>query len=186
MKKIITLGALTLILGWANAQKKNTPKEPNIPTSYEEVMKSNDSKVVATFIKNNPNHPQTNELKSKLINMISPAPEARFASTRTERTEKYNNTKSSNNKKTAELLTDLLNHDPSSKNAVLMVENKSKCNFTLKFNGPHSYHLEVPAKGKNIIHIVKGTYTLSTNVCNAKYNTIKEIRSNISLALNDR
>ena len=186
MKKIITLGTLTLILGWTNAQKKNTQKEPNYPTTYDEVMKSNDTKAVAAFIKNNPNHPQTNELKIKLINMISPASETKFASAKTERIERHNNTKSSNSKKTAELLNDLLNHDPSSKNAVLMVENKSKCNFTLKFNGPQSYHLEVPAKGKNIIHIAKGTYTLSTNVCNAKYNTIKEIRSNISLALNDR
>ncbi|MBS1549566.1 MAG: hypothetical protein JSS94_06860 [Bacteroidetes bacterium] len=161
------------------AQKKNA----TILITYEEVMKSNDTKAIAGFIKTNPNHPNIAEIKSKLIGLIAPNPEPRFAERNMEK--KYNSS-NEKNKKTAELLSNLLNEDKNAKEAVLLIENKSKCAFTLRFNGNKIYSIDVPARGKNHIQIPKGTYALSANVCNAKYSTIKTISSNLSLALNDK
>lgn len=168
-------------------------KKKNIPTAtsytYEEAVSSNDTKTIAGFIKNNPNHPNLGVLKSKLIGLISQNTSTSTSSESPKVKTVHNENvvfKSEKNGKTVSMLNNLFNPDPSSKSAVLLVENKSKCSFVLKFSGNKNYKLEVPARGKNFIEVSKGTYTLTTNVCNAIYSSTKTIQNNISLALNDR
>jgi hypothetical protein len=40
-------------------------------TTFDKISKSDDSKVVTAFIKDNPNHPRIGELKQKLVSMAS-------------------------------------------------------------------------------------------------------------------
>ena len=187
MKKIIILGVFFSLSSFSFGQnKQKTVFIKNY--TYEEVVKSNDSKTIATFLKNNPEHPKSQELKMKLINMINPEAVSNKNYSSLERKEKTSNAinySGSKNSKTASLLTTLLNEDPNSNSAVLIIENKSKCGFFLKIVGMKNYSLEVPAKGKNYIEILKGSYTLSANLCDSKYLETKNIRKNTSLALNN-
>jgi hypothetical protein len=188
MKKIIVLGIFCSFSALYFGQNKQ--KEEFIKNyTYEEIVKSNDSKTIATFLKNNPGHPKSQELKLKLINIINPEAVSDKSYSSLEKKEKTSNTinnSGSKNSKTASILNTLLNEDANGKNAVLLVENKSKCNFTLKFNGLKNYNLDVPARGKNYIEVTKGTYALTANICDAKYTATKNIKNNLSLELNDK
>ena len=182
MKNTLTLGLICLLPFNIFAQKKIT-KPTEVVLTYEEVIKSNDSKTIAGFIKNNPNHPNTNILKGKLFALITPIPDSKtYDSSPTKEATRA----SGKNSKTAELLNHLLNEDKNSKEAVLVIENKSNCNFTIKFIGKNNYTLDVMARGKNYLQISKGTYTLSTNICNTKYVTTKDISTNLSMAFSDK
>ena len=164
-----------------------------------QVEKSTDAQVIANFIKFNPTHPKTPEFKRKLFSVMNndktPAKKAAVAkptikpiSTSSLKTEikkdVAKNGPSEKNKRTAELLTHLFNSDPSSKNAYVQIVNKSKCNLIVKISGRKYYNLDVPANNQNFILVDKGTYSVSTSVCDAKYSSTKNINKDIVLTLN--
>ena len=164
-----------------------------------EVEKSTDPKVIANFVKYNPDHPKTPEFKRKLlasINNNKPAtakaavakPEVKPISTAKLKTDiKKDVAKDGVNdkqKRAAELLNHLFNTDPSSKEAYVQIVNKSKCNLIVKFSGRKFYNLDVPANNQNYILVNKGNYTLTTNVCDAKYSSVKNIGKDIVVTLN--
>lgn len=164
-----------------------------------QVEKSTDPKVIANFIKYNPDHPKTPEFKRKLfatINNDKPAaakaavakPEVKPISTAKLKTDiKKDVAKDGVNdkqKRAAELLNHLFNTDPSSKEAYVQIVNKSKCNLIVKFSGRKFYNLDVPANNQNYILVDKGNYTLTTNVCDAKYSSVKNIGKDIVVTLN--
>jgi len=166
-----------------------------------QVEKSTDAQVIANFIKFNPTHPKTPEFKRKLFSVINndktPAKKAAVAkpsikpiSTSTLKTEikkdVAKNGPSEKNKRTAELLTHLFNSDPSSKNAYVQIVNKSKCNLIVKISGRKYYNLDVPANNQNFILVDKGTYSVTTSVCDAKYSSTKNINKDIVLTLNSQ
>ena len=165
-----------------------------------QVEKSTDPQVIANFIKYNPNHPKTPEFKRKLIAAINnnktPAKQAAVAkpTVATITTGKLNTVikkdvaktggVSEKNKKTAELLTHLFNSDSSSRNAYIQIVNKSKCNLIVKISGKKYYNLDVPANNQNYILVDKGSYNVTTSVCDAKYSSVKNINKDIVLTLN--
>lgn len=163
-----------------------------------QVEKSDDARVIANFIKHNPNHPKTPEFKRKLFAVINnkktPAQQAAVAKPKVAPLSKQklkndvrkdiakdgvNNT----NRKTVDLLNHLFNNDPNRRQAYIQIENLSKCNMIVKISGKKFYNLNVPAQNKNFILVDKGSYTLSTNVCDAKYSSKKNVTQDIVVTL---
>ncbi|SDQ85369.1 hypothetical protein SAMN05421664_2849 [Chryseobacterium soldanellicola] len=89
-------------------------------------------------------------------------------------------------KRTAALLTHMLNNDPSDKDAYINIKNRSKCNLIVKISGKKYYNLDVPANGENYLMVDKGEYVLTTMVCDAKYSSLKKINKDIEIELNLR
>lgn len=85
--------------------------------------------------------------------------------------------------KTVQLLNALFDQDISSKEAILLVQNKSDCNMILRLEGKTFYNLAIPTQSENSLVLPKGEYKLSSNVCDVKYNTTKKIIKNILVTL---
>jgi len=90
-------------------------------------------------------------------------------------------------KVTAEVLTYLLNEteydDPKT---AAVIENNSNCNIILRLveiQGNRIYNLPIPKNSKNQFIIYKGSYTLKSNVCDAKYYSQKLISTPLLLKL---
>ena len=184
MKKIYYL--LFFIFSVLSSAQKYTP---------EQVEKTDDPKVVANFIKYNPNHEKTPEFKRKLFAMINGDKSAiakpkvepinkKEMATAVRKDVKQTGTVSEKNKKTAEILTHLFNNDPNKKEAYIYIKNLSKCNLIVKISGKKFYNLTVPAKNDNYILLDKGTYTLTTSVCDAKYSSVKNVNKDLEITLN--
>ena len=160
----------------------------------EQVEKSTDPKVFAGFIKANPNHPKTPEFKRKPYAMVmgdKPAvakPEVKKLEPAVLKKEVKKDVKTgnvdANTKKTVDLLNHLFNSDPNSRQAYIQIENKSKCNLIVKISGKKFYNLDVPARNKNFILVDKGSYTLTTSVCDAKYSSVKNVNKDLAIILN--
>lgn len=157
----------------------------------QQVERSNDTKVIAAFIKDNPNHPRIGEFKRRLYSLISssstpPSPkEASKTSMNKTKAQGYKTEISNGNQKTAKLLTHLFSNDPHRKEAYIHIKNKSKCNLLVKIDGKKRYNLSVPANKDNYVLVEKGKYTLSTSVCDAKYSEIKTISKDTEISLSN-
>lgn len=88
-------------------------------------------------------------------------------------------------KKTVKLLNQLFNNDVSNKEAILLLQNNSDCNMIVRIQGADYYNLAVPAHGENSVVIKKGDYQLSSNVCDARYSSTKNIAKNMLVILNN-
>lgn len=168
----------------------------------QQAEKSNDVKVVAAFIKQNPNHPRVPEFKRKLAaimnNDASPSQKEKIAkpvvkplNTETLKTEVKSGSSGSKSsagsdqsKKTVDLLNHLFNNDPNRKDAYIQIINKSKCNLIVKISGKKFYNLTVPANNQNFILVDKGSYNLSSSICDASYSSSKNINQDITITLN--
>lgn len=92
--------------------------------------------------------------------------------------------KSDHNSRTVTLLNELFSkNSPDSPDAIIMIRNQSECDMVLKIEGKKSYNLAIPSKGETSIVVNKGEYTISSNLCDAIYNSKKHINANILLAL---
>lgn len=164
-----------------------------------QVENSTDPQVIANFIKYNPNHPKTPEFKRKLVAVINNnKPASQKSASAKPSVQPISTSKLKNdikkdvakdgvndkNKRTAELLTHLFNTDPNSKVAYIQIVNRSKCNLIVKISGKRFYNLDVPAKNQNFIMVDKGTYNLTTMVCDAKYTSTKNVKQDIVVTLN--
>ncbi len=170
--------------------------------SLEQAEKSNDLTVVSAFIKQNPDHPRVPEFKRKLVAIMNndktptqkksvAKPEVKPINKEEMKSEVKKSTASnsksstsSQNQKTADMLTHMFNNDPNSKEAYVQIVNKSKCNLIVKISGKKFYNLTVPANNQNFILVDKGSYTLTSSICDAKYSSSKKISQDISITLN--
>lgn len=167
--------------------------------TVDQVEKSTDMQVIANFIKFNPGHPRTPEFKRKLFAVMNndktPAQQAKVAkptiapvnTTALKNEVKRDVAKNGSNtshKATADLLNHLFNNDPSSKTAYVQIKNKSKCNLIVKLSGKKFYNLNIPANNENFIMVEKGSYSITTMVCDAKYSSTKNIGKDIVITLN--
>lgn len=88
---------------------------------------------------------------------------------------------------TAEVLTYLLNDDDSNDpKTAAVIDNNSNCNIILRLveiKGNRIYNLPIPKNSKNQFVIYKGSYTMKTNVCAAKYYSQKQISAPLILKL---
>ena len=91
------------------------------------------------------------------------------------------------NKKTAEVLTYLLNDtDPADPYTVAVIDNLSGCNIIVRLvavKGNEIYNLPVAKNSKNHFKIAKGSYTMRSNVCESKYYSQKLINEPLILKL---
>ena len=155
-----------------------------------QVEKSDDPKIIAAFLKDNPNHPRSNEFKIKMVSLIrkdyniedsSPSNTA----SKYEKTPRYNKSSvSDKNKQTAKVLSGMFDNDPNKKEALVQIINQSKCNLTVKFAGEDFYQLEVKARNQNAILVKNGNYNVSSSICDATYSSAKKINNDISISLN--
>lgn len=177
---------LFLILGvFTFAQTKYTA---------EQVEKSTDPKVIANFIKYNPDHPKTPLFKQKLYSLIidgdskAAKPAVVPLSTEKLKTEVKKDVKTgktdASTQKTVDLLNHLFSNDPNRREAYVVIKNLSKCNMIVKITGKKFYNLDVKARDQSYILVDKGNYTLTTTICDAKYSSVKNINKDISITLN--
>ena len=89
----------------------------------------------------------------------------------------------------AEVLTYLLNDsDPQEKGTAAVIENTSSCNIILRLVGIQNnqiYNLPISRNNKNQFVILKGNYTLKSNICGAKYYSQKNILEPLILKLSN-
>lgn len=89
----------------------------------------------------------------------------------------------------AEVLTYLLNDsDPQEKGTAAVIENTSSCNIILRLVGIQNnqiYNLPISRNSKNQFVILKGNYTLKSNICGAKYYSQKNIVEPLILKLSN-
>ena len=188
MKKILlVLAMFSCVLAFC--QKKYT---------VEQAEKSNDPQVIAAFVKDNPTHPKVPLLKRRLVTIMNNGiPNSSAAKPRVKPLNKEklaNSVKrdvadgtNDRNKKTADLLTHIFDNDPNRKDVYINILNRSKCNLILKISGGKKfYNLNVPANNSNFILIPKGSYTLTTMVCDAKYTSVKKFEKDTEISLNSK
>lgn len=88
-------------------------------------------------------------------------------------------------RQTVNLLNSLFDNDPNSKEAIVMVENKSTCDIIVRLEGPGNtkYRLAVPSNKENSIVVQKGSYLFTSLVCGAQYASQKTVQKAIMVAL---
>lgn len=87
--------------------------------------------------------------------------------------------------KTVKLLNAMFNEDISSKKVILLLRNNSDCNMIVRIQGKNFYNLAVPAKNENFMVINKGSYILTSNVCDIIYSSKKEISKSLFLTISN-
>lgn len=90
-------------------------------------------------------------------------------------------------RKTVGLLNKLFDNDPSSKEVIVMIENKSDCDMIMRIEGVGytKFRLAIPAHNENSIVIPKGSYLFSSLVCGAQYSSQKSVQKNIIVSLSN-
>jgi hypothetical protein len=159
----------------------------------DKAMLSKDPNVIAEFIKKYPNNKNTPFLQRKLNSMTGSGNAAAKPSIQPLNTDKLEKQVEKSEakgepdakaKRTAEVLTHLFNNDPNKKDAYVLIRNKSECNLIVKFEGKKFYNLDVPKMGENYILVQKGTYRITTMICNAQYASVKNITQDLEINLN--
>lgn len=171
--------------------------------SVEQIESSSNPHMIADFIKNNPDHPKITILKEKLsritndlggkfseskaiVYTVSPMPK----NTYTPFIKSPNIIKPADNKvngeKTADLLNHLFDNNPNKKKASITIVNNSPCDIVVYFSGAKNYTLDVGKNTKNFILVDKGSYSITSDVCNAKYSARTLINKDMSTTLNYR
>ena len=159
----------------------------------DKAMLSKDPKVIADFIKKYPHNKNSAFLQRKLNSMTGSGNAAAKPSIQPLNAEKLEKQVEKSEakgepdakaKRTAEVLTHLFNNDPNKKDAYVLIRNKSECNLIVKFEGKKFYNLDVPKMGENYILVQKGTYRITTMICNAQYASVKNVTQDIEINLN--
>lgn len=171
MKKLILI-LLCFNVNLMLAQSKYT---------LEQAQNSNDPKVVANFIVNNPNHPKTNMLKQKLAHMMM---NNKSTATNSVRGKNDYRVMTSDNQQTAKILTHILNSNEHSKEAYISVKNQSRCPIVVNFEGKRNYKINVASNSTGRLLVDKGHYTISSKVCKAQYKSQRTINKDWELTLN--
>jgi hypothetical protein len=87
--------------------------------------------------------------------------------------------------KTVQLLNTLFNEDITNNQVIILLKNNSDCNLILRINGVKSYDLAVLAREEGTIVVEKGSYELTSNVCDAKYNSSKNLMKSNMIVINN-
>ena len=165
--------------------------------SVFEAKKTKDRAVVEKFIRDNPKHPAVPELQRRLPSLsygsgssaIAKPTITQMTENKIEKTSKVGTAAakgqpSEQAKNTAAVLTSLFSNDPNKKEAIVQFVNKSKCILVIKISGKKFYNLTVPANGQNYILVDKGSYNVTTSICDAVYNQNKALTKDVIITLN--
>lgn len=199
-KKFLTILFFTFLLpGFIYTQK-----------SSKDILKSTNIKEIEEYLKNaHPDDPKRSVLKPKLIALknaawtkgartakpmearpiISDIPKSVMRNPNSNDAEEFKRllveSSSEHKEKTVKLLNAMFNEDINRKEAILLFRNNSDCNIVLRVEGKDYYNLAVPAHGENFVVINKGSYTLSSNVCDMKYTSLKDIKKSIFVTIDN-
>lgn len=201
MKKVMLIISTGILVCCSSVQEQN--KSQNI-------LESKNISEIEDFLKiAHPDDPKRNVLKSKIIALknsewtkgkkdakpmearpvISEISTTLMKNSNAQETEEFKrliaSTPAEHKEKTVKLLNAMFNEDISSKEVILLFKNNSDCNIVLRIQGKDFYNLAVPAKGENSIVINKGSYTLTSHVCDVLYSSQKEIKKSIFLTINN-
>lgn len=165
--------------------------------SKEELTKamlSNSQVEIFDFIQKYPNNPNVPFLKKKMEmvkgNGASVAKPSVEPLNREKLEKQIDRLKEKNElagkaKRTENVLNHLFSNDTNKKEAYVLIRNKSNCNLVVKFEGNKNYYnLDVPKMGENYILVPKGSYKLTTMICNAQYSSVKNIVEDVQIDLN--
>lgn len=88
---------------------------------------------------------------------------------------------------TVKILNSLFDNDPNSKDAIVMIENKSDCNMIMRIEGVGNikYRLAIPSNADNTIVVAKGDYLFSSLVCGAQYSSQKTVQKAVIVSLGE-
>ncbi|WP_288461668.1 DUF6759 domain-containing protein [uncultured Chryseobacterium sp.] len=201
MKKVMLIISTGILVCCSSVQEQN--KSQNI-------LESKNISEIEDFLKTaHPDDPKRNVLKSKIIALknsewtkgkkdakpmearpvISEISTTLMKNSNAQETEEFKrliaSTPAEHKDKTVKLLNAMFNEDISSKEVILLFKNNSDCDIVLRIQGKDFYNLAVPAKGENSIVINKGSYTLTSHVCDVLYSSQKEIKKSIFLTINN-
>ncbi len=89
--------------------------------------------------------------------------------------------------KTVQILNSLFDNDPTSKESIVVIENKSKCNMIMRIEGVGNtkYRLAVPTQAEGSIVVQKGSYLFTTKVCGSDYASQKSVQKALIVSLNN-
>ncbi|BFO65094.1 DUF6759 domain-containing protein [Chryseobacterium sp. KCF3-3] len=94
-------------------------------------------------------------------------------------------TSAEHKEKTVRVLNAMFNEDIHRNEAILLFKNNSDCNIVLRIEGKEFYNLAVPAHAENFIVLKKNSYTLSSNICDMKYSSQKDIKKSIFVTVDN-
>lgn len=146
-----------------------------------DVMNSNDTRVISSFIKKYPNHKSVFSLKRRLASLITKKEkytEVALESKNTIKSEKIDNNQ------TVDILNHLLNNNSNSQQVYLRFKNLSKCDISVLFEGNKNYTLNVSSNSLGRILLDKGEYKISSKVCNVNYKENRNIIKDMEISLN--
>lgn len=150
--------------------------------NVEQVELSEDPKVLANFIVNNPDHPKTPALKQKLAYYVTNHSNKKTVFTKTTTIQKI--TPANPKNQTTDILNYLLNDNSKSDKVYVLIKNLSKCPITVNFEGRDMYSVDIQLLSYGRLLIAKGNYNVSSKICNAKYNASKNIVKDFQMSLN--
>ena len=201
MKKI-TLATLIFISSFSYAQKKQ---------KKEDILVTKDIQRIEEFLKTaHPEDPRRSVLKPKLAALknaawtkgakdakpmaarpvITEIPNSIINRPNSSEAEEFKKLMAESSEahtgKTVKLLNTLFDQDINKKEAIILIQNNSDCNMIVRIQGSKDfYNLAVPAKGENSLVLNKGSYQLTSNICDVKYTSTKDISKNLLVVLNN-
>ncbi|MDQ1855915.1 DUF6759 domain-containing protein [Chryseobacterium sp. WLY505] len=199
-KKFLTILFFTfLIPHFTQAQK-----------SSKDILKSTNIKEIEEYLKNaHPDDPKKTVLKPKLIALkntewtkgaltakpmearpvIADIPKGAMRNPNSDDAEEFKKliaeTSAEYKEKTVRILNAMFNEDIHRNEAILLFKNNSDCNIVLRIEGQEFYNLAVPSHAENFIVLKKGSYTLSSNICDMKYSSQKDIKKSIFVTVDN-
>ena len=194
MKKMI-FALLYLSSLLVPAQKKNNKNSTNQTFkkyTLEQAEKSNNTKVLANFIANHPNHPKTQILKQRLTYLMNQESKlnAHHKKIPTKKIENMHSSSSNiikvDGNHTTEILNHILNGDTKSTRAYVLIKNDALCDIIVDIKGKYHYQVNLKAGKEGRLLIDKGSYQISSIICNASYNAIQQINSDFQIRLNNK
>lgn len=87
------------------------------------------------------------------------------------------------NRRGAAVVTQLINDAPEDSIAALVFENQTDCNIIIRIVGAKNYILPVPKNDKNYLIVEKENYTISSYLCNSRYNVRKTVDESVTIKL---
>lgn len=150
------------------------------------ILESNNINEIQEYLRNNPNDVYFTVLTNKLQTL------------KYKEFQKNQPPKNSEEEEFSKLM-ELMNKDKQSKtelalkalmetgknktDAVIVIENTSKCNIIFRITGNKNYNLPILALSKSSILVEKGNYQLQSKLCEAQYFSKKTIKDNVYLIL---
>lgn len=158
----------------------------------DKIMRSQDAREIGIFIKKYPNNPNANFLSNRLKNMsvkqssvarpaILPLNAKKLSNEANRKVE--SGRADANTEKTVNLLNNLFSTDRNKSEVFVMIKNNSNCNLIVKIDGKKFFNLDVPKKGDNYLLVPKGTYKITTKICDASYQSTKNLGEDTQIVL---